>query len=105
VLDKDFAAAAELKDFDERLTELWGDRFGPMKDDCDGKPPEECCAYGMSLLDWSHDRAHQETISIRPSWSHAFLVRGSMQQLSEEGEIGWHPDYVNKLAALKAKVP
>ncbi|MBX7135533.1 MAG: hypothetical protein K1X67_22930, partial [Fimbriimonadaceae bacterium] len=102
-LDRDFAAAADLEAFDKRLIEVWDGRFGPMKDDCSGKKPAEHCQLGLALLDWSHHQAPHEVRRIRPDWTHAFLVQGSYQQLAEEAELGWHPDYEKLVTKFKAK--
>lgn len=96
-LENDLATAAELDEFDTRLTELWRDRFGPMRDDCTGKPDDECRRQGLGLLDWSHHDACKAMPPIRPGWKRAFLVQGSLQQLADEAKAGWHPTYEDLL--------
>lgn len=93
-LNDNFAIATELDAFDSLLVERWQDRHGPMQDDCKGRCEEECSRRGRELLDWSHLTAHTESISIRPMFSHEFLVQGTYQQLSDEKRVGWHPNYL-----------
>ncbi|MBA4019768.1 MAG: hypothetical protein C0483_21595 [Pirellula sp.] len=97
----DISMAATLIDYDMQLKEKWSDRFGPMCDDCDGKAEKERTGAGLLILEWSHISATTDIAPIRESWPHSFLIQGSLQQLAEEGEVGWHPDYVDKLKALK----
>ena len=99
-LEDDLAAAAELDKFDQSLIEIWGDRFGPMKDDCAGLAEDECSRHGLVLLDWSHLEAHKALPPIRPLWPHAYLVQGSLQQLAEQIKVGWHPNYDALLDAM-----
>jgi hypothetical protein len=99
-LENDLAAAAELDQFDRRLIEVWGDRFGPMKDDCDGLGDDECRRRGLDLLDWSHLHAPSALPPIRPLWPHAYLVQGSLQQFAEQVKVGWHPNFQALLKAM-----
>lgn len=101
-LDGDFAAASELNEFDQRLIDAWGDIFHPMREDCEGSGDDECCEQGLKLLDWSHFDAHDSVEPLRPQSPHAFIVQGSLQQLAEEGTVGWHPDYVAMLRLFKS---
>lgn len=101
-LSGDFAAASELELFDQRLLEAWGDKFHPMKEDCDGSAAENCCKEGCKLLDWSHFEAHNAVLPVRPQAPHSYIVQGSLQQFAEEGLVGWHPGFREMLEALKA---
>lgn len=102
-MKKDIALAQLLRDYDTYLKKQWSELHGPMKDDCraDGADEPTQCKAGLGLLDWSHHKAHNELRPIRKLWAHEYLVQGSYQQLAEEGEVGWHPDYAAKYKALK----
>jgi hypothetical protein len=99
-LDGDFAAAAELANFDRRLVDTWWGHFGPIKEDCEGRPDDICRTLGLELLEWSHFAALNEIPPIRPHAPHSYIVQGSLQQLAEEGTVGWHPRYKELLASF-----
>lgn len=102
-LDGDFAAASELDRFDTRLKRVWGEQFHPMKDDCEGKSDDVRCEKGLTLLNWSHDDAFKVISPIREYAPHIYIVQGSLQQLAEEGVVGWHPGYEAMLEKLRAE--
>jgi hypothetical protein len=49
-----------------------------------------------SVLAW----AERTPILIRPNVTEPFVGRGSFHMLSDEKRIGWHPEFVNRLALL-----
>jgi hypothetical protein len=102
-IDGDFAAASELDLFDMRLLKAWSDRFHPMQEDCENLGEEECCRQGLQLLEWSHFDAHDAVPQLREQAPHSYIVQGSLQQLAEQGNVGWHPSYDQKLALHKAE--
>ncbi|MFY0528563.1 ABC-three component system protein [Archangium gephyra] len=95
----DVSLATLLKEYDDRLEEYWGDRHGPMCNDCAGGSEELACTEGLKLLDWSHLNAPNEVPPVRPEWREPFYVQGSYQQLADELRVGWHPDYERRLKA------
>ncbi len=94
-MEDDYARASELIKYDAKLKRAWGDKFGPMRDDCADGLDERKCDLGRQLLDWSHEHAPRDIPPIRSGWVEHFFVQGSFQQLAEELEIGWHPDWEN----------
>lgn len=100
-LENDISIASDLDEFDKNLIEVWGGRHGPMVDDCQGIEEPERCNRGRTILDWSHHNATMELPPFRPTWSQAYLVQGSFQQLAEQEKVGWHPDFATLLSALK----
>lgn len=91
-LDERLSNISELKRFDTSLAEAWKDRHDELREDCDAgrKEPEP---GGLDLLDWSYHAAPNRLPPIRSNWREPYLVRGSYQQMAEELEVGWHPEY------------
>jgi hypothetical protein len=94
----DLINGIELNKLDKRLVKSWKDLFEPIQEDFFGEGEDVLCKKGCYLLDWSHHKAHLEIAPIKVGWQHPFLVQGSFQQLAEEMEVGWHPDFQNRLA-------
>lgn len=86
-----------LTDFDSRLVAAWRDRHGPLRDDTAqaGEPRKR--AEGRKLLDWSHHDAPNAIEQPAVNWSAPFLTQGTYQQLAEEKQVGWHPDFVDRI--------
>ncbi len=95
----DIVSAAFLQKFNDRLTKAWRDRHGPMCDDFRGECEDKLCEEGLKLLDWSHHNAPQEIAPPRRDWTNPYLVQGSYQQMAEELQVGWHPEYAKRLGA------
>ena len=100
-LENDISIASDLDEFDKNLIEVWGGRHGPMVDDCQEIEEPERCNRGRTILDWSHHDAPKELPPFRRTWSQAYLVQGSFQQLAEQEKVGWHPDFETLLSSLK----
>lgn len=100
-MKSDVAIVRELKLYDDHLVESWKERFGPAKDDCKDSDDATLCKVGLALLDWSHLNAPNDIRPIRRLWAHSYLIQGSYQQLAEQGDVGWHPDYEAKYKVLK----
>jgi hypothetical protein len=98
-LADDFSIASELDRFDSCLVEKWIDRFEPLQHDCMAADEAECQLKGLGLLDWSHLDAPKDVQPIRPLFTAEYLVQGSFQQLADEKRVGWHPKYLELLAA------
>ena len=87
------AAAASLKQYDERLIDEWRGQYEPLCDDVRTTSDEEKCKAGLQLLDWTHNTAPSVVQPPKSTWSDPFLTRGSYQQLSEEMRVGWYPEF------------
>jgi len=96
-LRDDLAVAAELKEYDDKLIEAWSDRFDPMRHDVESQPEDQKRRQGRSLLDWSHLGAPGDLAPIRPTWSHDYLIQGIYQELADQCQVGWHPDFRDRL--------
>jgi hypothetical protein len=96
-MGEDVSLATVLQDYDDRLREAWSDRHGPMCDDCKGQSDEVQCTLGRQLLDWTHEKAHQQLPPPRPDWQQPFYMQGTYQQLADELKVGWHPHFRDRL--------
>lgn len=103
--DDDASLVPLLKEYDDVVKEAWGDRHGPIRDECRGREEDERRRRGRELLDWAYDEAPASVRPPRPGWSDAFYVRGMLHQFADELEVGWHPDYRERLAAAPAAGP
>jgi len=103
-LADELAFAEELSDFNDRLIEAWRDKHGPMCDDKARADNDEQKAAGRDMLDWSHEGAALSGIEIREGVGFPFFIRGSLQQLSEELLVGWHPKFEEILDIDRAEL-
>ena len=89
-----------LEEYDARLLEAWNDQHGPMIDDTSGQDPTAKKQGGQRILDWAHDAAPDKVVPPKPTWRHPFLARGQLQELAEDRQVGWHPDFLVELKKL-----
>ena len=85
--------------YDDLLKEEWHNLHGPMCDDCRDSDDAERSRRGLEVLEWGHAAAPIVVRPPRPNWSEAFYVRGMLQQFADDLEVGWHPDYLERLGA------
>lgn len=93
----DLSLAHELELFDKRLFKEWEDKHSVMVEDTEGQCELTLAKEGRALLDWTHDDAPYKIPHIKPTWKHPFITRGSYQELSNTGKVGWHPLYKKHL--------
>jgi len=91
------AMASKIERHDAIMREEWSDRHGRIVDDCVSVGEDEKRASGLGLLRWTHGDAPKAIEPISPGWQAPFYVRGSFQVLAINREVGWHPDYVERL--------
>lgn len=96
-LEDDASLASELQDYDEMLKERWSELHGPLVDDTEGLPEKDMRTSGRTLLDWALRDAAHSIEPIRPGWIRPFLVMGTLQDLANRKDVGWHPNYLNCL--------
>lgn len=94
---EDLIVGMDLHKYEKRLTEEWELVFEAMRDDLGNSAANDAQEKAArSVLAW----AERATIPIRPSVTEPFVSRGSLHMLSDEGCIGWHPDFRNRLEQL-----
>jgi hypothetical protein len=86
-------AAKKLEKYDESLIQEWSYKFGEIVDKKDRCTEDLLKEEGRSLLDWTHNEAHQQVSKISKSYDNPDLIRGSYQMLSSSKKVGWHCDF------------
>jgi hypothetical protein len=103
--DSDVSVVTELDAFDERLKRAWTEQYGPMCDDCAGLPENERCSHGLGVLNWALLHAAAEIVPPRPEWRHPFYAQGMLQQFADKLEVGWHPNFEERLRSAEEETP
>lgn len=100
-LREGFLHLGELKDYDRRLCEEWDTRFAIMIQQV-GEPAAETAMREAArrLYEWAE---LEKDLLIRPACTEPFVSRGSLQMLSDSGEVGWHPQFSDRLRHLLKK--
>ncbi|MEE4577549.1 ABC-three component system protein [Paenibacillus polymyxa] len=87
----------ELEAYETRLVDEWERRFEAMKEDYEDGAELETQKAGRALFNWMDQDAN---IHIRPRCTEPYVMRGSYHLLSNKLQIGWHPDFLNRLEHL-----
>jgi hypothetical protein len=96
-LRNDLVVDIDLGKYEKRLVEEWEVVFEAMRDDLGNYATDEAQELAArSVLTW----CERTTIPIRPSVTEPFVSRGSLHMLSDEMRIGWHPEFLSRLAPL-----
>ena len=97
-LDKDLVDIHELRDFEARLVDEWRRVFSDMLEDLPPAADEATKArYGRELFRALRDSA---LVVLRAQYQDAFFSRGKRHELADRKELGWHPEFEQRLAAL-----
>lgn len=90
----------ELARYERRLIDEWQRHFDRLADEL---PPEaaedEKQRIGRGVYRWAEDVNHL----IRKECTEPYVCRGSYQILSDRGEVGWHPEFADRLATILAE--
>jgi hypothetical protein len=89
--------AAKIGHHDIHMCEEWSDKHKQAAEDCAALEEDGKCKHGLALLRWSHEDAPKAVEPIAIGWSAPYYVRGSYQVLAINCEVGWHPDYLERL--------
>lgn len=96
-LREDLVVGLDLHKYEKRLAEEWELVFEAMRDELGDDAADEAQAKAArSVLSW----AERTTISIRPNVTEPFVSRGSMHMLADGEQIGWHPEFRDRLESL-----
>jgi hypothetical protein len=97
-VEEDLIGIDELERFEQKLHDEWESAFAWLMRDL---PPNATDAQkeeaGRTLLRSVTD---QTLIKIRERYSEPFFSRGKHHELADNGRIGWHPDFRERLEAL-----
>ncbi|WP_238538010.1 ABC-three component system protein [Paraburkholderia atlantica] len=78
-------------DFRRELYEAWDVRFARALDLLDAAASEqERIEAGEALLSWVETEADA---SLKAGFKASWMARGTLHELSNDREVGWHPDY------------
>lgn len=88
-----------LKAYDDVLKAEWGDLHEAMCHDCRDAQEAERKRRGLEILDWAHAVAPGAVPPLRHGATHSFYVRGMLQQFADDREVGWHPNFLERLGA------
>lgn len=95
---EDLLIVGDINDYEDRLREEWERRFERMRDDFGTSAAEEDKRRaGATLFGWVETEA---SFPIRPGCIEPFVTRGSYQMLADRGEVGWHPEFRDRLRHL-----
>lgn len=85
----------DLSRYERRLVQEWELVFEAMKDDIGDVAAEDAKKRAArDVLKW----AERATISIRANVTEPFITRGSLHMLADGFQVGWHPNFRDRLA-------
>lgn len=94
---RDDLIIGDLDAYERRLKEEWELTFRRVQDDLGQVTTEELkINAARTVLSW----AETALIPIRPAVTEPFVTRGSLHMLADGLEIGWHPEFRDRLASL-----
>ena len=87
----------ELEKYEQRLIEEWELVFERMIEEVGTEAAEEeKLRVAKEIYAW----VESADFHIRPECNEPFVTRGSYQLLSDNCRVGWHPDFIVRLAGL-----
>lgn len=90
----------ELDRFERKLVDEWEHAFEDLRAElADGAAEEERQRAGRGLL---RDLGNNSTARVRARFDERFLTRGTLHELADQLQVGWHPDYEARLEELFA---
>lgn len=96
-LREDLVLVGELNRYEQRLIEEWELAFERAKDDLGEKAAEEAKEQAArEVYRW----VEQSVFPIRANVTEPFVTRGSFQILSDKLQVGWHPEFMDRLRHL-----
>ena len=96
-LREDLLLVGELDRYEQRLIEEWEIVFARIKDDLGEETVEEAkLQAAREVYRW----VEESVFPIRASVTEPFVTRGSFQMLSDKLQVGWHPEFMDRLRHL-----
>lgn len=87
----------ELGKYERRLHEEWELHFERVRDELGAEPTDEqMLDAARRIYAW----AEAADYPIRPACTEGFVSRGSLHMLADRQEVGWHPEFEMRLAAI-----
>jgi hypothetical protein len=95
---EDLIGLHELQRFEDNLRDEWSRVFADMIDDVGADADEETkIMAGKQLLRQLRDST---AVNVRARYNDPFFARGKRQELADQGDVGWHPDFQARLEAI-----
>lgn len=99
----DLLTPGELSRYEDRLKEAWRVRFWESREELGESAAEsEKVSMARALYKWVEQEAD---IRIREMCRESFVMQGTYHGLADRLEVGWHPDFEARLAALLESDP
>ncbi len=94
---EDLLLVGELDGYEQVLREQWEIQFNRVTDELDENALEpEKRSAARRVFAWVEDSSYP----IRPQVGHPSMTRGSLHILANALEVGWHPDFAQRLRYL-----
>ncbi len=89
----------ELDDYEDYLIGEWRRQFEIVKEELEdaAADSQQMSKHGKSLFNWSQDNNFRP---IRSDYIDAYLSRGSYHILANSLQVGWHPEFAERLGHL-----
>jgi DNA-binding transcriptional regulator YbjK len=96
-LRNDLLLIGDLQKYEQRLKQEWELVFEQVKDELGADAAEEVKQISArKVLSW----AENTSLPIRPHVTEPFVARGSLHMLADDVQLGWHPEFRDRLAIL-----
>ncbi|MFD4460124.1 ABC-three component system protein [Nocardia sp. NBC_00802] len=96
--NENLVRTGEIGAYERRLREEWESQFAEMREELGDEATEDEMKRQARLIYRWVDR--DARMRIRPGCDEVFVTKGSYQMLADELQVGWHPDFTARLAAL-----
>jgi hypothetical protein len=97
-LDRDLVGLHELRAFEARLVDEWRRVFGDMLEDLPADADDEAkIVKGRELFRYLRETT---SVSLRAQYQDVFFARGKRHDLADRQQLGWHPEFEARVAAL-----
>lgn len=97
-VDRDLIGLAELERFEGDLVDEWERAFEAMVatlgDEADDDARQQA---GHTLF---HELSNQTVVRVRERYTAPFFMRGRLHDLADDAQIGWHPDFEDRVREL-----
>jgi hypothetical protein len=94
---EDLLHVGELDAYERRLTEEWKRYRAVLEDEVGIDTDDEKIEFGRRFYRWVELDAK---FPIRPRCEEAYVMRGSFHILADAGQVGWHPEFIERLKHL-----
>ncbi len=95
---EDLILVGDVEDYEKKLIEEWSARFEDMREELgDDAVETEKLKAARDIYRWVEQSANYP---IRQRCHEEFITRGSYHMLSDRLDVGWHPDFPDRLQSI-----